>query len=252
MSMPSSSALVDTTARTLPFAQAALDLAAPIRQVAAAVAADHVGGARADRGRRPSGRSSGSRPRGGSARTRSAAAGASGTRATRGALRPDTTAGCRARALTTGGLTNRKNFSPRGAPLSSTSSNGLPGQALRQLARVGDRRRRADEDRIRSVVPADALQPAQDVRQVAAEHAAIRVQLVDHDEAQVLEQLRPARMVRQDARVQHVGIAEHDVRLAADRAARVGRRVAVVGEDADLEIAVARRRAPTSACSSAS
>ena len=51
--------------------------------------------------------------------------------------------------------------------------------------------------------------------------------------SQVLEQLRPARMVRQDARVQHVGIAEHDVRAGADGAARILRRVAVVGVHAD-------------------
>ena len=70
-------------------------------------------------------------------------------------------------------------------------------------------------------MPADALQPPEDVREMAAEHAAIGVQLVDDDEAQVLEQLRPARMVRQDSRVQHVGIAEHDVRLAANRAPRI-------------------------------
>ena len=114
------------------------------------------------------------------------------------------------------------------------------GQPFGQLARIGDRRRRADEDRIRAVVPADALQPPHDVRQVAAEHAAIGVQLVDDHEPQVLEQLRPARMVRQDPRVQHVGVAEHDVRLAADRAPRVRRRVAVVGEDADLRIGRAR------------
>ena len=69
---------------------------------------------------------------------------------------------------------------------------------------------------------------------MAAEDAAIRVQLVDDDVAQVLEQLRPARMVRQDARVQHVGIAEHDVRARANRAARILRRIAVVGEHADL------------------
>ena len=94
----------------------------------------------------------------------------------------------------------------------------------------------------RSVVAADALQPAQDVRQVAAEHAAVGVQLVDHDEPQVLEQLRPARMMRQDPRVQHVGIAEHHVRLAPDRAPRVRRRVAVVGEHADLQLAVARHQ----------
>ena len=40
--------------------------------------------------------------------------------------------------------------------------------------------------------------------------------------------------------MQHVGIAEHDVRLAADRAPRVRRRVAVVGEDADLQLVVVR------------
>ena len=69
---------------------------------------------------------------------------------------------------------------------------------------------------------------------MAAEHAAIGVQLVDDDVAQVLEQLRPARMVRQDARVHHVGIAEHEMRARADRPAGVLRRIAVVGEDADL------------------
>ena len=114
------------------------------------------------------------------------------------------------------------------------------GQPFGQLARVRDGRRRADEDRIRAVVPADALEPPEDVREVAAEHAAIRVQLVDDDEAQVLEQLRPARMVRQDARVHHVRIAEHDVRLAADRAPRIRRRVAVVGEHANLNVGIAR------------
>ena len=110
----------------------------------------------------------------------------------------------------------------------------LLGEALGQLARVRDRRRRAEEHRVRSVVPADAAQPPQHVAQVAAEDAAIGVQLVDDHVAQVLEQLRPARMVRQDARVHHVGVAEHEVRARPDRPARVLRRVAVVGEDADL------------------
>ena len=56
---------------------------------------------------------------------------------------------------------------------------------------------------------------------MAPEHAAIGMQFVNDDEAQVLEELRPARMVRQDPRVQHVGVAEHDVRPPADRPARV-------------------------------
>ena len=116
-------------------------------------------------------------------------------------------------------------------------------QRLGQLARVGNRRRRADEGGIRAVVPAHAAQPAQHVGEMAAEHAAIGVQLVDHHVAQVLEQLRPARMVRQDARVDHVGIAQHHVRAAADGAARVLRRVAVVGEDADLQFVGPRQPA---------
>ncbi len=73
---------------------------------------------------------------------------------------------------------------------------------------------------------------------MAAEDAAIGVQLVDDDESQILEELRPARMVRQDPRVHHVGIAQHDVRARADRAPRVLRRVAVVREDADVAAAL--------------
>ena len=94
-------------------------------------------------------------------------------------------------------------------------------------------------------MPADAPQPPQDVGEVAAEHAAVGVQLVDHDVAQVLEQLRPARMVRQDPGVQHVRVAQHDVRAGADGAPGVLRRVAVVGEHAD-------RGAPPGVASSSS
>ena len=83
---------------------------------------------------------------------------------------------------------------------------------------------------------ADPLEAPEDVRQVAPEDAAIGVQLVDDDEAQVLEQLRPARVVRQDARMQHVGIAEHHVGTGPDRASRVLRRVTVVREHANLPV----------------
>ena len=116
-------------------------------------------------------------------------------------------------------------------------------QRLGQLPRVGDRRRRADERGVGAVVLAHAPETPQHVGEVAAEHAAIGVQLVDHHVAQVLEQLGPARVVRQDARVDHVGVAQHHVRAAADRAARVLRRVAVVGEDADLGLVGAREPA---------
>ena len=39
---------------------------------------------------------------------------------------------------------------------------------------------------------ADALQPAQHIAEMAAEDAAIGVQLVQHDVAQIFEQARPA------------------------------------------------------------
>src|SRR2546430_12080627 len=44
-----------------------------------------------------------------------------------------------------------------------------------------------------------------------------------------------------NSRVEHVGIAQHDMRLAPNRTTRIGRRVAVVGKDAyfrcDLAVA---------------
>ena len=110
----------------------------------------------------------------------------------------------------------------------------LLGQPLGELARVGDGRRRAEKDRVRTVVPADSPQPPQHVAQMAAEDASIRVELVNHHVAQVLEQLGPARVVREDARVQHVGVAQHQMRARPNRPPGVLRRVTVVGEDADL------------------
>ena len=106
----------------------------------------------------------------------------------------------------------------------------LPGEPLRQVARIGDGGGGHDELRRGPVVPADALEPAQHVGEMAAEDAAIGVQLVDHDVLEVLEEVHPLGVMRQDPRVQHVGIGQHQVRPRAHRAARVLRRVAVVGE----------------------
>ncbi len=73
---------------------------------------------------------------------------------------------------------------------------------------------------------------------MAAEHAAVRVQLVDDDVLQVFEEFRPARMVRQDAGVHHVRIAEDEVRARSDGPPRVLRGVAVVGEDSNFDVRV--------------
>ena len=77
---------------------------------------------------------------------------------------------------------------------------------------------------------------------MAAVDAAIIMQLVDDDVAQVLEALRPLGVMRQDAAVQHVGIGQHDVGALADRLAGILRRVAVVGERPDVGIPSHRRR----------
>ena len=69
---------------------------------------------------------------------------------------------------------------------------------------------------------------------MAAVYAAIVVQLVDDHIAQILEQLGPARVVRQNAGVQHVRIGEHDVGALADGLAGVLGRIAIVGECPDL------------------
>ena len=68
---------------------------------------------------------------------------------------------------------------------------------------------------------------------MAAEHATIGVQFVQHHVAQILKQTLPARVVRQDSGVQHVRVGQHDVAALANRLARVCRSIAVVGEDAE-------------------
>ena len=67
-----------------------------------------------------------------------------------------------------------------------------------------------------------------------AEHAPVRMELVDHDVAEVLEERRPFGVMRQDPRVEHVGIREDEVRAGADGPPRVLGRVAVIGEHPHL------------------
>ncbi len=101
-------------------------------------------------------------------------------------------------------------------------------EALGQFERVGDRRGGQQDARPRAVGGGDPPQPAQHVGDVRAEHAAIDVRLVDHHHREVGEQLGPGGVVGEDADVQHVGVGEHHVRLAADVRARLAWGVAVV------------------------
>ena len=109
------------------------------------------------------------------------------------------------------------------------------------LARVADRRRGADERGVRPVEARDAQEAPQHVGHVRAEDAPVRVELVDDDVAQVLQRARPARVVREDARVCSMsGFVRTMPRPLARRAPRVGRRVAVEDDGAARR---ARRRA---------
>jgi hypothetical protein len=90
-------------------------------------------------------------------------------------------------------------------------------------------------------MPGDPLQPSQDVVDVRAEDAAVDVQLVQHDPAQVAQERLPILMVREDAGVQHVGVGDQRLRrVGADLLAAGARRVAVV----DLEARRVERAQP--------
>lgn len=101
-------------------------------------------------------------------------------------------------------------------------------QRLRVLRRVAQRRGAEQEARLRAVVPRDAHDAAQHVRDARAEHSRLRVHLVDDDPAQRAEELRPLRVVGQDARVEHPRVRHHEMPAIAQRAAHRWRRVTVV------------------------
>jgi len=63
---------------------------------------------------------------------------------------------------------------------------------------------------------------------VGAEDAAVHVRFVDDDVAQVVQDVGPAVVVREDADMQHVRVRQDDVRPAPDLPALLGRRVPVV------------------------
>ncbi len=108
-------------------------------------------------------------------------------------------------------------------------------QFLGQFGRVRDRGRTADELRLRAVEGADAGQAPQHVGDVAAEDAAVRVQFVDDDVLEVLEETVPLVVVGEHAGMEHVRVGDHDVPGQPDGAPRGDRRVAVVGIGLDVD-----------------
>ena len=82
---------------------------------------------------------------------------------------------------------------------------------------------------------ADPEEPAEDIGDVAAEHAPIRMQLVDDDDAELFEQLVPLRVVGEDGGVEHVGVRHDDLAGASHGLTDCGRSVAVVGGCRDVQ-----------------
>src|SRR5690606_13041473 len=81
-------------------------------------------------------------------------------------------------------------------------------EALRVLARVAYRGRRADDARPGAVALRQPEEAHDDVRDVGAEHAPVRVELVEDDQFERSEEPGPALVIRQDAVVEHVGVSE--------------------------------------------
>ena len=108
------------------------------------------------------------------------------------------------------------------------NSNGCPVKFLRELLGIRNRRRRADELRLASIKCANSSQPPKHIRHMAAENAAIGMQFIHDDKLQIFKQPRPPCVMRQDALVQHVGIAENDVAARTNGRPRILRRVAVI------------------------
>ncbi len=98
-----------------------------------------------------------------------------------------------------------------------------------ELVGVGRGRRRGHDLRPRAQVAADPQQPRQHVVEVAAEDAAVGVQLVEDDPAEIAQQALPALPVAEHPEVQHVRVADqHPRRVVPDPLALAARAVAVV------------------------
>ena len=74
-----------------------------------------------------------------------------------------------------------------------------------------------------------------------AEDAAIGVSFINDDEAQIGEEIAPVGVMRQNPRVKHVGVAQHDARVLADGRAVFLRGVTIVdGGVSEFEVSGVR------------
>src|SRR5262249_5749064 len=116
-------------------------------------------------------------------------------------------------------------------------------QAVDELARVRDRRRRQQELRLGAVDLGRPPQTPEAVCDVGAEDTAVDMRLVDDHVAEVREHVSPAVVVWEHADMEHVWIGQDEVRPAADLPATLRLGVAVVDCGSELWEAEGRERA---------
>jgi hypothetical protein len=82
---------------------------------------------------------------------------------------------------------------------------------------------------------AQSEEPAKDVGDVAPEDAAVGVELIDDDDPELLEQLEPLRVVREDGGVEHVRVCHDHLARGPDGRPDGCRSVAVVRGGRDIQ-----------------
>ena len=117
-------------------------------------------------------------------------------------------------------------------------SERLFNQSLSVFLRVCYGGRAANELGLAAIKFTDAAQAAQQIGHMAAEDAAIGVDLIQYHKGQVAEQAAPTSVVGQDSGVEHVGIGDQDAALLPYFAALALRSVAVVAVDSKGQTAV--------------
>ena len=105
-----------------------------------------------------------------------------------------------------------------------------------QFRRVADGGRGQDELRLRAIKSGNALQAPDDIGDMRAKDAAIGVQFVDDHKTQVAQKLSPQGVMRQDAGMEHVGVAQDDLGFFAHRLAFGLGRIAVINRRRDCKL----------------
>jgi hypothetical protein len=104
------------------------------------------------------------------------------------------------------------------------------GDQLRRLPGVADRCRECDKARGDiGVASTDAVEAAEEVGHVGSEKAGVDVHLIEHHQAQSLEETGPAGMCREQGGVEHLGVGDENTGSVTGPLAAAGAGVGVEG-----------------------